>query len=216
MKVYKNIFNKAIELDNLFLAWDEFKEGKRSRSDVAYFEFGLETNIFKIHHELEEQTYRHSPYEEFYISDPKRRHIHKAIVRDRIVHHAIFNILNPIFDKTFIANSFSCRIMKGSHKGVEVVAKMLKKESHNNSRSCYALKCDIQKFFDSIDHQTLTFFLSRRIQDEKMIWLLREIIDGYENKSGITREREGGGVALRAKKEYQSEILLPKFLLIFI
>ena len=127
----------------------------------------------------------------FFISDPKRRHIHKATVRDRVAHHAVFNILNPIFEKTFIANSFSCRIGKGSHKGVEIVTDMIRKVSRNNSRPCYALKCDVQKFFDSIDHQILLSFLSERIQDEKMMRLIRELIGSYESgKSGIKRERE--------------------------
>lgn len=190
MKVYKNVFNKVIELDNLFSAWDEFKKGKRSRPDVAYFEFELETHIFKINDELRDETYRHGPYEGFFISDPKRRHIHKATVRDRIIHHAVFSILNPLFENTFVANSFSCRIKKGSHKGVDVVTNMLRKESKNNSRPCYALKCDIQKFFDNIDHQILLSFLTKRIQDEKMIRLLEELIGSYKNEAEFKRERE--------------------------
>ena len=178
-----------VNLENLFLAWDEFKKGKRSRPDVEHFEFNLETNIFKIYNELIQQTYKHSPYAGFFINDPKRRHIHKATVRDRIVHHAVFSILNPIFEKSFIATSYSCRIRKGSHKGVDMVAKMIRKISRNNSRPCYVLKCDIQKFFDSIDHQILLSILFKKIHDERTKWLLNELIESYEKKRNL-RERE--------------------------
>ena len=191
MRRYKNLFDKVIELDNLFLAWDEFKVGKRSRPDVELFELELEKHLFTLRGELQNQTYKHSGYTNFFINDPKRRHIHKATVRDRIVHHAVFTILNPIFENMFIDNSFSCRIGKGSHRGVEAVADMLRKESRNNSRPCYALKCDVKKFFDSIDHQILLAFLSERIRDTKMMNLLTELVESYENFASFgERERE--------------------------
>ena len=199
MKKYKNVFDKVIELENLFSAWDEFKRGKRLRPDVGHFELGLETEIFKLHDDLKNQSYQHGPYMGFFINDPKRRHIHKATVRDRVIHHAVFNILNPIFEKTFIVDSFSCRIGKGSHKGVETITDMVRKVSKNNSGPCYALKCDIQKFFDSIDHQILLSFLSKKIRDEKMMRLIRELIGSYASeKSGIReRERESTGASRR-------------------
>jgi RNA-directed DNA polymerase len=190
VKKYKNVFDKVIELDNIFSAWDEFKKGKCLRPDVGRFELDLETELFKLHDDLKNEAYLHGPYMGFFISDPKRRHIHKATVRDRVVHHAVFNILNPIFEKAFIANSFSCRIGKGSHRGVETLAGMLRKVSQNNSRPCYVLKCDVQKFFDSIDHQILLSFLSEKIRDVKMIRLLNELVGSYENGKSEIRERE--------------------------
>ncbi len=201
--MHKDLFNKITELEHLFLAWDEFKHGKRSRKDVMSFECELENNIFRLHEELRSRIYRHGQYEGFFISDPKRRHVHKATVKDRLVHHAVFSVLNPLFEKTFIENSFSCRVGKGSHKGVHVVAKILQKESKNDTRPCYVLKCDIQKFFDNIDHELLVTFLARRIRDEKLMGLLKEIIGSYE--SGIKREREREREreqALRAPEEY--------------
>ena len=201
MKTYKNLFDKTIELDNLFSAWDEFKKGKTSRPDVGLFELGLETHIFKLHEELRDETYTHDPYEGFFISDPKRRHIHKATVRDRVIHHAVFSVLNPLFEKTFIAHSFSCRIGKGSHKGVEALADMLRKESKNNTRACYALKCDVQKFFDSIDHEILISFLQKRIRGKKMMRLLIRLVESYrEEKAEFKRERERELLALRARE----------------
>ncbi|MBT4648977.1 RNA-dependent DNA polymerase [bacterium] len=181
MKIYKNIFKDIISLENLFLAWDEFKKDKRHKDDVQKFEFNLEQNIFNLHRELNNKTYEHGPYTNFYITDPKLRHIHKAAVKDRILHHAIYSILLPIFEPTFIPNSFSCRKGKGSHKGVDTLAKILKKVSRNNTRTCYALKCDIKKFFDSVDHCVLLDIIRKRIKDKGTIRLLENIIDSYSS-----------------------------------
>ncbi|OHA26138.1 MAG: hypothetical protein A3C06_03940 [Candidatus Taylorbacteria bacterium RIFCSPHIGHO2_02_FULL_46_13] len=188
MRIYRNIFDNIISLENLFSAWDEFKKGKWARPDVEVFERDLEPNLFTLHRELRNGTYRHGPYTGFFITDPKRRHVHKATVRDRVLHHAVFSVLNPIFEPTFIQNSFSCRIGKGNHKGVDVVSSMLRKESGNDRVACYVLKCDIWKFFDSIDHEVLISILSKRIQDEKTLQLLKELIKSYEMGAECERE----------------------------
>jgi RNA-directed DNA polymerase len=155
MKTYKRIFESMTSPEHLFGAWDQFKQEKRSKPDVMEFEKNLEQNIFQLHRDLRNKTYKHGPYTAFYISDPKLRHIHKATVRDRVLHHAIFQALNPMFEPGFIADSFSCRVGKGTHKGVERLSEMLRAVSRNGTRPCYALKCDIRKFFDSIDHEIL-------------------------------------------------------------
>ncbi len=165
MKTHKNLFNLIITPENLFQSWDEFKRGKNKKDDVLEFEKNLEQHIFQLHRELRDKTYRHSHYVGFRICDPKLRHIHKATVRDRVLHHAVFNILNRVFEPTFIPTSFSCRIGKGTHKGVRSVAKMLRKESSNNTKHCYALKCDIKKFFDTVDHTILRSILRKKITD---------------------------------------------------
>ncbi len=97
MKIYKNIFEQIISLENLFLAWDKFKSDKQKKRDVQRFEWRLEENIFKLHRDLKYKRYKHGKYASFYIQDPKQRHIHKAAVRDRLLHHAVFAVLNPIF-----------------------------------------------------------------------------------------------------------------------
>src|SRR5258708_1123290 len=149
MRIYKELFNKIVDPENLFLAWDKFKQGKRMKSDIREFEKNLEQNIFQLCRDLKDKTYNHEPYDSFFFTDPKQRHINKATVRDRVLHHAVFQILNPIFEPIFIPFSFSCRVGKGTHKGVDAVRGMLRKESRNNTRQCYALKCDVRKFFDS-------------------------------------------------------------------
>jgi len=179
MKTYKNIFEGMISPEHLFGAWDRFKQEKRKKSDVMEFEKNLEQHIFQLHRDLRNRAYKHGAYTGFYISDPKLRHIHKATVRDRVLHHAIFIVLNPVFEHGFIADSFSCRIGKGTHKGVARVAHMLRAVSRNGTRECYALKCDVRKFFDSIDHEILLEILARRIKDPDVMWLMREIVGSF-------------------------------------
>ncbi|MGD0328488.1 MAG: reverse transcriptase/maturase family protein [Minisyncoccia bacterium] len=190
MKKYDRVFERIVSPEALFHAWDEFKRGKRMKKDVLAFEKELEHNIFDLHRDLQTKRYRHGPYTDFYIQDPKLRHIYKANVRDRVLHHAMFAALNPIFEPTYIPNSFSCRIGKGTHKGVEILTQMLRAVSHNGTQSCYALKCDVRKFFDSINHDVLLSILERRITDPDTCWLMREIIESYEAAGCRERERE--------------------------
>ncbi len=186
MKFYRNLFGLVAEPENLFSAWDLFRRGKTNRPDVMKFESRLEENIFKLHRELTGKTYRHGPYRYFWIRDPKLRRIHKAMIRDRVVHHAVFRILNLVYELTFAPVSFSCRIGKGMHRGVEKAGKMLRQVSHNYANTCYALKCDVKKFFDSVDHDTLIEILSRKIRDPDFMWLLKEIIGGYPTRGAFS------------------------------
>lgn len=187
MRVCSKLFNKIIEAENLFSAWDEFKRDKGKKADVLEFENRLEQNIFKLYRDLKNDMYCHGGYKGFWIHDPKPRRIHKASVRDRVLHHAVFKVLNPIFEPTFIPTSFSCRAGKGTHKGILEVEKMIRKSSRNYTRSCCILKCDIKKFFDSVDHAVLFEILNRRIKDGRVLRLLGEIINSY---SSDLQERE--------------------------
>jgi len=191
MKVYKNLFQQIVSSENLFAAWDEFRVDKRHKKDVQAFEFKLEQNLFQLHRDLATKQYKHQPYTGFYIRDPKVRHIHKATARDRVLHHAVFRILNPIFDKTFIPTSFSCRIGKGVHKGVLEMELMIRAESRNFTRPCFALKCDVKKFFDTVDHQILLSVLCKKITDPDTIWLLREIIESFVINQTNLFDRQG-------------------------
>lgn len=191
MKIYKNLFEKIISLENLFSAWDEFKKDKRNKRDVQQFEWNLEENIFVLHRDLKYHRYKHGAYSSFYIHDPKQRHIHKATVRDRILHHAIFQVLNPVFEPTFIAHSFSCRENKGAHKGVSSLERMARKISQNAHQPCFVLKGDIKKFFETVDHAILLSILKKRIKDADTIWLLKEIIESFTSKYSTSFERKG-------------------------
>ena len=184
MKIYRHIFDELVSLENLFSAWDKFRRGKGQRPEVLEFEFNLEQNIFEIHRELKKGTYRHGHYTSFSINDPKSRKISKATVCDRLVHQAVFNVLNPIFEPAFIANSFSNRVGKGTHAGVEELARLLRQESKNFRKPCFALKCDIKKFFDSVNHEILMKIISRRVKDPAALSLIREIVGSFEKTPG--------------------------------
>ncbi len=141
-------------------------------------------NILALHNDLKNKTYSHSPYHAFNISDPKPRNIHKASVRDRLLHHAIYKILYPYFDRKFIHDSYSCRLGKGTHKAMERFKLFSRKVSKNNTRQCFVLKCDIKKFFASIDHQTLLLTLGVNIEDKGTLWLLEQIIESFHALPG--------------------------------
>lgn len=176
-----------ISPENLFAAWEEFRKAKSSRKDVQAFEWKLEEFTFMLHRNLAAGTYRHGPYHAFRICDPKQRQIHKATVRDRIVHHAVFAALNPIFESTFISHSFSCRKGKGTHRGVDALERMLWKVSRNHTRPCFALKCDVNRFFASVDHGILLGILRRSIVDERVMELLSEIVASFSSVTDMAK-----------------------------
>jgi len=173
-------FEDLISIDNLLLAWQNFIKGKRNKKDVRMFSFNLMDNILQLHRDLKSHTYRHGDYQCFKINDPKPRIIHKALVRDRLLHHAIYRILYPFFDKTFIADSFSCRNNKGTHKAIDRFRRFSYIVSKNNTKQCWVLKCDIRRFFASIDQNVLINILKQYIQDENIISLLQEVIFSFK------------------------------------
>jgi len=191
MQTHRHLCERIISKENLFNAWEEFRKGKQGRKDVREFERNLEQNLFRLHRELVAGTYLHQAYSAFTICDPKQRRIHKATVQDRILHHAVFSVLNPIFEPTFIAHSFSCQKGKGTHKAVNALDRMLRSVSRNATRSCFVLKCDVHQFFASVDHDILLDILSKRVKDEKTIMLLHKIIESFAAKDPAIFERNG-------------------------
>ncbi len=174
-------YESIISLDNLLEAWCEFVRGKRKRKDVQEFELRLMDNVLSLHRDLREKTYTHSDYEAFSISDPKPRNIHKASVRDRLLHHAIYRLLYPFFDKGFVGSSYSCRKSKGTHKAIEHFQQLAYSASHNHTRTVWVLKCDVRKFFASIDQERLLRILETRIPDSEVLWLLGQIVRSFES-----------------------------------
>ena len=191
MKTIKNLCNETISTENLFLAWRDFCRGKRKKKDVMQFEYKLEENVYKLHRQLKDGTYTHGGYQNFFITDPKQRHIHKAQVRDRVVHHALYRKLYWFYDTTFIPTSFSCRNGRGTHRGVEWLYKMCRKVSKNYIHSCYVLKCDIRKFFNTVNHDVLLSILAKRIKDKALLKILENIIESYVSDESNLFERKG-------------------------
>lgn len=177
-------FNSITSVENLLAAWPEFLQGKRSRQDAQLFGFNLMDNILALHFELKTRTYRHGGYETFKISDPKPRQIHKASIRDRLLHHAIYRQLYPFFDRRFVGDSFSCRLGKGMHKALRRFERFSWIVSQNNTRQGWVLKGDIKKFFENIDHELLGQILRTYIPNQGILWLLNEVIESFEAKPG--------------------------------
>lgn len=176
-------FSEIISLENLLAAWQEFLAGKRHRLDVQIFSANLLDNILALHDDLLYHSYAHGGYQAFRISDPKPRQIHKASVRDRLLHHAIYRQLYPFFDRTFIADSYSCRLGQGTHKALNQFQKYFWQVSRNDTRNCWVLKGDMKKFFASIDHGILLDILNEYIPDQEIIWLLSRVIDSFHSGS---------------------------------
>ena len=182
------------------MAFKKAKKGKSKKDYVISFETNLNEEIKRLHLELISKTYKPKPLRKFIIRDPKIRTIHSSTFRDRVVHHAIINILEPIFDKLFIYDSFASRDKKGIHKAVVRFKTFLRKVSNNgslikkafsnNSVRGFALKADIKHYFDSMNHEVLIRILERKIKDKEVIWLIRIILNNFETPI------EGSGLPL--------------------
>ncbi|MBI2063914.1 MAG: group II intron reverse transcriptase domain-containing protein [Candidatus Yanofskybacteria bacterium] len=183
MKIqFAHNYDGIISIENLLKAWKEFINGKKSRRDVQEFQLNLMGNIFSLHNDLFAKTYKHSAYTPFNISDPKPRKIHKASVRDRLLHRAIYRMLYPLFDRIFISDSYSCRLKRGTHKSINRFRSFAYKVSKNHTRTAWILKCDIKKFFDNIDHKILLAILGRRYtNDQDILWLLARVINSFSS-----------------------------------
>ncbi len=145
------------------------------------FQYRLADNILVLHAELKAKTYIHGGYYAFNISDPKPRSIHKALVRDRLLHHALYRQLYPFFDRTFISHSYSCRTNKGTHLAMRAFKRCINKGSLNNTKTLWVLKCDIKKFFASVDQGVLSRILERCISDKGILWLVRRVTESFSS-----------------------------------
>jgi retron-type reverse transcriptase len=155
--------------DNLLLAYRKAAKGKRGHANVAAFEHHLEDNLLALQHELAMQTYQPGAYTSFYIHEPKRRLISAAPVRDRVVHHALCNLIEPVFERSFIFDSYANRVGKGTHRALNRAQAFARHYP-------YVLQADVQQFFPSIDHALLRTCLAQKIADEQVLWLCDRIL----------------------------------------
>ncbi|MFA5163522.1 MAG: reverse transcriptase/maturase family protein [Patescibacteria group bacterium] len=177
-------FSEISNGENLLAAWREFIIGKKNKKDVIKFSLHLGDNILQLQVELANGSYQHGGYQDFYVSDPKLRHIHKASVRDRLVHHAVCRQLYPFFSQLFIAHSYSCQLGKGTHRAGLAFRRASGKVSLNKTRTVWVLQADIKRFFDSIDQEILIVILRRYIDDERIMSLLENIIRSFSCQPG--------------------------------
>jgi RNA-directed DNA polymerase len=160
----------VIEWSNLLLAYRKASKGKRGKSSAAGFEHQLADHLLQLQHELTQQTYRPGDYVHFMIHDPKHRKISAAPFRDRVVHHALCNVIEPLFERQFVADSYANRVNKGTHRAVDRVQAC-------SRQFRYVLRVDIVKHFPSIDHAIMFDILADTIHDEATRWLIQQIIN---------------------------------------
>ncbi|MCE5212109.1 MAG: reverse transcriptase/maturase family protein [Deltaproteobacteria bacterium] len=165
MKRYGNLFEKAFSMENLYQAYLDARRGKRTHSACFEFDRQIGSNLRYLHEALHAGTYRPDPYHEFVVTEPKRRIIHAPSFRDVVVQHAIYRIIYDIFDRSFIDQSFACRIGYGTHKAAAYARRAMQKHSGDE----YVLKMDIRKFFYSIDRAALRKLIEKKIKDERLV-----------------------------------------------
>jgi retron-type reverse transcriptase len=163
------MYQQLCSWDNLLPAYRKAAKGKRGHANVAAFEYRLEDNLTMLAHELRSKSYQLGSYNSFYIHEPKRRLISAAPFRDRVVHHALCNLIEPLFERSFVADSYANRVGKGTHRALAHV-------QHLARRHPYVLQCDIRQFFPSIDHAILHAALAAKITDADVLWLIDGIL----------------------------------------
>ncbi|MBT3406275.1 hypothetical protein HN419_03840 [Candidatus Woesearchaeota archaeon] len=178
----ENLYSKLCAYQNLKLAFKNARKGKTLKSYVTEFEENLEENLSKLRSELIFHIYKPKPLENFILRDPKTRKISKSAFRDRIVHHALCNIITPILEKEFIYDSYANRIGKGTFKAIKRFNYFARKVSKNHTRIAYALKVDIKHYFEDVNHSILISILKRKIEDERVFWLIKTILTNYKTK----------------------------------
>jgi hypothetical protein len=179
MKTFKNLYPRICAFANLLQAFHLAARGKRSKESVASFEYRLEEELLALQAELRSQTYTPGEYDNFHVYDPKPRLISAAPFRDRVVHHALCQVIEPLFERRFSRDSYACRKGKGTHAALNRAQAFAR-------RYPYVLKCDIEHFFPSIDHAILLAGLGRVIADRQALWLCEQILS---SGAGIHRDQ---------------------------
>jgi RNA-directed DNA polymerase len=170
-RCYFHLWSEVTSFENLLLAFRKASLGKRSKASVAAFEYHLEENLFGLQEELQSGAYRPESYSNFHIHEPKKRLISAAPFRDRVVHHALCNVIGPLFERQFIFDTYANRVGKGTHRALDRCTEFMR-------RFAYVLPMDVRQFFPAIDHAVLLEILGRTIGDERMLDLAARIIAG--------------------------------------
>jgi hypothetical protein len=168
--MFSPLYQRIISWDNLWLAWRKASHGKRGHSPAAAFEFNLADHLLQLQQELSEQVYHPGEYVHFYIHEPKRRKISAAPFRDRVAHHALCNVIEPLFEARFHPDSYANRIDKGTHRAADRLQKFAR-------RYRYVLRCDVVRHFPSLDHALLRREIKRIIRDEDALGLVDRILE---------------------------------------
>jgi RNA-directed DNA polymerase len=199
MKTYKNLYSQVTAFETLYQAYRLARRGKRDRAAVADFEFDLEHNLLDLQAELQSQTYLPGGYHNFYIYEPKRRLVSAAPFRDRVVHHALCQIIEPIWETRFIQHSYACRVGKGTQAALTQTHALMRQYR-------YVFHGDIVKYFPSIDHEILYALIARRIADPYTLWLIQTILNsgaGIQANAPLMYGRYPTGLPTPGEKNIQ-------------
>ena len=170
MKRHGNLYGRITQTDNLMEAYRRARRGKTSKSAIKRFDQNPEERLVRIRQTLVDQTFKTSEYTSKWILEPKPRQIYVLpFAPDRIVQHALMNVIEPIWDNLLISDSYACRVGKGIHAGSRRCMEFVR-------RYKYCLKCDISKFYPSVDHDVLFDVIQRKIKCPETLWLINEII----------------------------------------
>jgi len=184
MKRVQNLYQQIYDFEMLYRAYCNAKHGKRYRDEVLRFTANLEENLITLQNELIHKTYEIGRYREFYVHDPKKRLIMALPFRDRVIQWATYYVLNPIFAKTYISDSYGCIRNMGNHKAIDTLKYWLRKVN-KGPKKCYFLKLDISKYYYRVDHAILLDILRRKIDDSDTLWLLEKIINSEDKAFGL-------------------------------
>jgi len=186
MKTHKNLYPEVYSTKNLVLAWRNARKGKTKKDYVIEFEKNLGANLKSLHNELKYQTYRPKPLDTFILRDPKIRKISKSNFRDRVIHHALIGVIEPIFESIFITDNCASRKNRGALFALKRFERFRRKATKNYTTYGYCLKSDIKHYFREVNHKILLKIIKRKIKDEKVIWLIERILENnvHDNPQG--------------------------------
>ncbi len=176
------LYSKLCSKENIILAFERARKHKTTKDYVLDFSKNLKENLSDLRNELVFYTYQPRPLETFILRDPKTRKISKSDFRDRIIHHALCNIIEPFFESIFIFDSYANRIGKGTLKAIERFDIFKRKVSQNYTKDAFVLKADIRHYFETVDHKILKSLIRKRIEDERVLWLINKILSNYKTK----------------------------------
>lgn len=220
MRRHNNLYNKICNFKNLNLAFYKVAKGRRYYKDILLYKDDVEGNLLLLQKELYNKIYIPSPYRTFMLFEPKKRIIYVSPVKDRIVHHAVMNIIEPIWENLFIYDSYACRKGKGTHAGVKRTVEFLRRSQQEWGKT-YCLKCDIKSFFPSINHHIMFDVITRKIKCKSTLWLLNKIIfnnsndkDNFESKNmpiGNLISQWGANLYLNELDQYIKHVVKIKY-----
>lgn len=180
-KRFGNLFDQCFSMEALFAAYERGRQGKRKTFSVMRFERDLGANLKALHDELHAGTYQPKPYRHFIVMEPKPRQISAPAFRDVVVQHTIYGLLNPIFDRGFIHDSYGCRVAKGTHMASDRVQHYLRKAAPDS----YTLQLDIRRFYYRIDRAILRTLIERKIKDTRLVDLMMLFADDGKDALGV-------------------------------